>query len=75
MTHKLMKAIRALLDECNHQGVDNMGYVHYIERVRVDEVEYEFEKQCRKDRYYQYTTPRRKETTYERDQREATEQL
>lgn len=34
---ELLTALRALLEECDRQGVDSTGYVHYIEAFKVDQ--------------------------------------
>lgn len=33
----LLIALRALLEECDRQGVDSTGYIHYIEAFKVDQ--------------------------------------
>ena len=48
MTKQLKQALRGLFDECRRQGADHMGYLHYVEKFKIDEAEYWFEKEVRK---------------------------
>ncbi len=34
---ELLTAVRGLLEECDRQGVDSTGYIHYIEAFKVDQ--------------------------------------
>lgn len=33
----LLQAVRGLLEECDRQGVDSTGYIHYVEAFKVDQ--------------------------------------
>lgn len=33
----LLQAVRDLLEECDRQGVDSTGYIHYVEAFKVDQ--------------------------------------
>ena len=48
MTKELRQDIHDLITVANAQGEDNMGYVHYVERYYFDQVEFLFNKECRK---------------------------
>ncbi len=33
----LLHALRGVLEECDRQGVDSTGYIHYVEAFKVDQ--------------------------------------
>lgn len=34
----LLHALRGVLEECDRQGVDSTGYIHYVEAFKVDQM-------------------------------------
>lgn len=38
----MLQALRGILEECDRQGVDSTGYIHYIEAFKVDQVRVPF---------------------------------
>lgn len=34
----MLQALRGILEECDRQGVDSTGYIHYVEAFKVDQV-------------------------------------
>lgn len=36
--YAMLQALRGILEECDKQGVDSTGYIHYVEAFKVDQV-------------------------------------
>lgn len=36
--YDMLQALRGILEECDRQGVDSTGYIHYVEAFKVDQV-------------------------------------